>query len=424
MDDRLEIPDERSPLPYFAGRDAELSAFERKLRRVCADGRSTSRVVLTTGVPGSGKTLLAFEFAERIGGRTFDGRTVAALMTSPESLASPVTLFKRITVVINAGEKGAEIAQIDDRTTDGTLGVAGVRAAVTRDAGRHTSDLEAPQCRGLAAPPLGPAPPPSMEQPPRSLRSRDGCSMEGLLDASRRQGLWHRNALVLLIDELQSVDDGGGRALRVLHQGLHGCPILLLGFGLQHTAANLVKVGISRIVPPRMLAPLNDRDTRAAFRENLRFFGHRDIPPRSMDALVEASHGFPQHVRGYIEGVDIALKQRQRLDGPALEAALRHGDQLRVAYYDQRLDARRSRNPLLALASIMRDSGRQTLDIDDAKAAVVAAGHDGQAVDAGIESGALKLLHGDVSFGIPSFHGYMLSLLCQREQGRTRPTQG
>ena len=388
MDGRLEIPDERSRLPYFAGRDAELGAFERKVRVVCADGDCTSGVVLTTGVPGSGKTLLAREFAERVGGRAFEGRTVAALTTSPESLASPVTLFKRITVAINEGEKGATIAQIDDRVTGGTLGVAGVRAAVTRDAGRHTSDLE------------------------------------GLLDASKREGLWRTNALVLLIDELQSVDDDGGRALRVLHQGLHGCPILLLGFGLQHTAANLVDVGISRIVAPRTLAPLNDRDTRAAFRENLRVFGHRNIPTRSMDALVKASHGFPQHVRGYIEGVDVALKQHQCLDGTALDAALRHGHALRIAYYEQRLDARRSRNPMLALASVMRDSGRQTLDIDEAKAAVVAAGYDGEAVDAGIESGALTLLHGDVSFGIPSFHDHMIDVLRQREQKRAPPARG
>ena len=383
MDDRLEIPDERSRLPYFAGRDAELNAFERKLRGVCADGQSTSGVVLTTGVPGSGKTLLAREFAERIGGRAFDGRAVSTLTTSPQSLNDPVTLFKRIATAIGESGKGAEIAQINDRVTGGTLGFAGVRAAVTKDAGRHTSDLE------------------------------------GLLDASMQEGLWRKNALVLIIDELQRAKrlmDTGVDALCVLHDGSHGCPILLLGFGLQHTAANLVEVGISRIVTPRTLAPLNDRDTRAAFRENLRVFGHRDIPTQSMDALVEASHGFPQHVRGYIEGVDIALKQCRRLDGPALDTALRHGDELRVAHYNQRLDARRSRNPMLALASIMRDSGRQTLDIDDAKAVVVAAGHDGEAVDAGIESGALTLLHGDVSFGIPSFHSYMLDLLRQREQ--------
>ena len=388
MDNRLEIPDERSRLPYFAGRDAELNAFEGKLRGVCTDGQSTSGVVLTTGVPGSGKTLLAREFAERIGGRAFDGRTVAALTTSPQSLNDPVTLFKRIAAAIGESGKGAEIAQIDDRVTGGTLGLMGARAAVTKDAGRHTSDLE------------------------------------GLLGASKREGLWRANALVLIIDELQRakrLKDTGVDALCVLHDGSHGCPVLLLGFGLQHTAANLVDVGISRIVAPRTLAPLNDRDARAAFRENLRAFGHQDIPARSMDALVQASHGFPQHVRGYIEGVDIALKQGQRLDGPALEAALRHGDELRVAYYDQRLDARRIRNPMLALASVMRDSGRRTLDIDDAKAAVVAAGHDGEAVDAGIESGALTLLRGEVSFGIPSFHDHMLDLLRQHEQERTLP---
>ena len=50
-------------------------------------------------------------------------------------------------------------------------------------------------------------------------------------------------------------------------------------------------------------------------------------------------------------------------------------------------DARRSRNAMLALAVVMRDSARQTLDIDEAKAAVVSAGHDGEAVDAGIEAG-------------------------------------
>ena len=372
MDDRLEIPDERSPLPYFAGRDAELTAFERKLRSVCADGQCTSGVVLTTGVPGSGKTQLAREFAQRIGGRVFDGRSVATLTTSPESLASPVTLFKRIAIAINECKSGAEVAQI------------GVRAAVTDDAGRYTSDLE------------------------------------GLLDASKREGLWRTNALVLLVDELQSVDEDGGRALRVLHQGLHGCPILLLGFGLQHTASNLVDVGVSRIVAPRTLAPLNHRDTQAAFRENLHIFGHRDIPAQSMDALVKASHGFPQHVRGYIEGVAVALEQHQRLDGPALDAALRHGDELCIAYYDQRLDARRSRNAMLALASVMRDSGREALDIDEAKAAVAAAGHSREAVEAGIESGALTLQQGNVSFGIPSFHGHMMALLRQREQERAR----
>ena len=391
MSDRLEIPDERSPLPYFAGREAELNAFERKLRSVCAEGHCTSGVMLTTGVPGSGKTQLAREFAERVSGRTFGERAVAALTTSPQSLNDPVTLFKRIAAAVGESGKGAEIAQIDDRVTGGTVGVAGIRAAVTRDAGRHTSDLE------------------------------------GLLDASKRKELWRKNALVLIIDELQRakrLTDAGVDALCVLHDGSHGCPILLLGFGLQHTAADLVEVGISRIVAPRTLAPLNNRDTRAAFQENLRVFGHRDIPPQSMDALMKASHGFPQHVRAYIEGVDVALREHQHLDGPALDAALRHGDELRIAYYDQRLDARRSRNAMLALASAMRDYGKQTLDIDDAKAAVVAAGHDGEAVEAGIESGALTLLRGNVSFGIPSFHGHMIDLLRQHEQERPRSTHG
>ena len=72
----------------------------------------------------------------------------------------------------------------------------------------------------------------------------------------------------------------------------------------------------------------------------------------------------------------------------------------------------------------MRDSGRQTLDIDDAKTAVVTAGQEGEAVEAGMESGALTLQQGNVSFGIPSFHGHMMALLRQREQERTPPARG
>ena len=99
------------------------------------------------------------------------------------------------------------------------------------------------------------------------------------------------------------------------------------------------------------------------------------------------------------------------------------GAQVRGAHRRQAFDPRRSRNAMLALAVVMRDSARQTLDIDEAKAAVVSAGHDGEAVDAGIESGALTLLHSDVSFGIPSFHRHMIDLLRQREQERAPATR-
>ena len=86
--------------------------------------------------------------------------------------------------------------------------------------------MAAPQCRSLAAPPLGPTPPPSREQPPPSLRSRGGCSMEdrvlhaakekrpariagsaagfgGSIEFAKRQG--DDNELILLDDLIERV---------------------------------------------------------------------------------------------------------------------------------------------------------------------------------------------------------------------------
>ena len=49
--------------------------------------------------------------------------------------------------------------------------------------------------------------------------------------------MWKGKALVLVIDELQTVGAKGMAALRTLHEGWHGCPIMLVGVGLQNTPA-------------------------------------------------------------------------------------------------------------------------------------------------------------------------------------------
>ena len=379
------VPGERMPPLYFAGREEELRKCHDDLRMLCATGDSNG-LQLTIGVPGAGKTRLADEFAKRVDGQSVEGRTVSTLMVSPEELGDPLSLFKTMGRAIDAAQRATEIAQVDDRVANGSGGVVGASVAVAKDVGRHTS------------------------------------AFAGLLRESTEKGMWKHKTLVLLIDELQSIDHEAISTLRVLHQGLTRCPILLLGFGLQHTAARLASVsggrGISRIAEPTILRSLHRDDAVTAFSETLARLGHNEVPSASLDALADASHGFPQHINGYLEGAHEALTRHGHLRGEALKEALRHGGKRRIAYYNKRLAAAHSRRPMTALAAAMERAGKTRLEYHDAKDALIEAGFRATELDAAIAHGSLTCDDEDnVSFGIPSFHAHMQHLLEQEQAG-------
>ena len=373
------VPGERMPPLYFAGRDEELKKCDDDLRALCTSGESNG-LQLTIGVPGSGKTRLADEFAKRVHGQVVEGRTVSTLMISPEELGDPLSLFKTMGRAIGAEQQVAEIAQVDDRVSNVSCGVLGTSVAVAKDVGRHTS------------------------------------AFAGLLRESTEKGLWKNKTLVLLIDELQSIEDDAMPTLRVLHQGLTRCPILLMGFGLQHTAARLASIpggrGISRVAAPTVLHSLNRNDAVTAFKETLARLGHNEVPSESLDALADASHGFPQHINGYLEGAHGALARHLHLRREALEEALQHGARRRIAYYNQRLSAAHSRKPMIALVAAMERAQRTRLEYHDAQNVLIEAGFAPTELDAAIAHGSLTCDDEDnVSFGIPSFHTYMKHLL-------------
>ncbi len=373
------------PPLYFAGRDAELRKCHDDLQVLCATGESNG-LQLTIGVPGSGKTRLADEFAKRVQGQAVEGRTVATLLISPEELADPLSLFKAMGRAIDAEQRAAEIA----RVANVSGGVVGASVAVAKDVGRHTS------------------------------------AFAGLLRESTEKGMWQNKTLVLLIDELQSIGDEAMPTLRVLHQGLTRCPVLLLGFGLQHTAARLAGVadgrGISRIAEPTILHSLRREDAVTAFAETLARLGHHEVPSASLAALADASHGFPQHINGYLAGAHKALTRHRHLQGEALEEALRHGEQRRIAYYNRRLSAAHSRKPMTALVAAMERAQKTLLEYHDAKGVLIEAGFGAPELDAAIAHGALTCDDEDnVSFGIPSFHAHMKQLLDQEPAAETPP---
>lgn len=388
MDDPRDMPGEREPPLYFAGRSAELDGYRGKVRRMCQAGHTTSGLQLTIGVPGSGKTQLAREFADRTRGVVEHDRAVAVLTVAPEDLVDPVSLFLTMAAEIGAEHEAIRIAEIGDRTANVKAGFLSASGAVAKDVGRYTG------------------------------------AFSRLLRTSQQQGTWDAKALVLIVDEIQRIDDDCMKPLCVLHDGNHGCPILLMGFGLQHTPTALANraagQSISRITEPVVLRALHKPDTLDAFANGLARMGYRDIASESLAELVDASNGFPQHIHGYLEGSVLALREHGHLAGASLRQALRHGDERRVAYYDDRLSMGKSHRPMLAVVAAMESAGVDALAYHDAVAAVAAIGFGEADVETAMARGSLTYdRKGNVSFGIPSFRSYMGDLLARQRRRST-----
>lgn len=396
MNDPPLLGDQRDPPPYFAGRQAEFAALYKRLDYLCAAGDAAGGMSLIIGVPGVGKTQLAREFTKRAEHREC-GRSVYRLHVDTESLTDGTGLFLDIVGAVDDDKRGREIADLGAKVTGRSASAAGVvKAGYTVDHARRTGSLSA------------------------------------MLRRSMREGLWERKALVLVVDELQTVAPSAMTALRVLHEGQHQCPILLVGVGLQHTPAVLAnpgggQAGISRVAQTLSLSSLNEADTVEAVARNLLVLGHKGVPEASVSRLATASHGFPQHIHGYLQGAVNAIAQHGHLNGgDALRDALAFGDRERAAYYDGRLAPARSLKPMLVLVAELDRRRATSMDIDEAIAVLDEAGFDGEdATDHAVRHGALTLDGRDeVSFGIPSFHNHLRQEHVRQRRRREREVSG
>ena len=372
---------QREPPPYFAGRTKELAALNRRLDNLCETGDPSGGLALIVGVPGAGKTQLGRKFAEDAVARSATSK-IHRFATDTTMLESDVDLFMAMARALGAEQVGRQVADLDTRNTGRNAALGPVKGGFAQEHARHTGSLSA------------------------------------LLDASKHAGLWDSKALVLVVDELQSIQPQGMRALRVLHQGDHGCPILLLGIGLQHTEQVLANpadgaAGISRVAEPIRLAALSDDEALDAISRNMAALG-QPVADASAIALAKASQGFPQHIHGYLSGALEAIAKHGSLDDGALDCALKIGGEARADYYDTRLAMLTDQDAMLPLIEAMLKTGRESLRRSEAVAAVAASCPDGEeVVGQAIAHGVLTLHRGGVSFGIPSFHRHMEGLLAE-----------
>ena len=364
--------------PYhFAGRREELAVLHGRLDEVIDAGESLGGVALMTGVPGVGKTQLGRRFAKEAQARR--DATVKHLAISSGMLADDLSLFLAIGRALASENEFRKVAETDTRTTAACGAIGIVKGNVAKEHVRHTG------------------------------------SLGSLLLATKGSAAWRHTVLVLTVDELQGVKPAGMAALAELHLGLHGCPILLLGIGLQHTLRVLESgdsgAGLSRPATHLRLGTMATDDAEEAITGALEALGG-DISKPGAATLAHMSQGFPQHIHGYIKGACAAYDEHGGLDTPAaIDAAAAFGHRLRQDHYQSRLAAMgaASRSAMLNVAATMLERAVDWLDWDDAVAAAAAKREDPEAVvEAAVERGVLaEREDGTVGFGMPSFLAYM-----------------
>ena len=321
-----ELPGPRQPPLYFAGRRAEIDSLRKALATLCTSSDPSNGIELFTGVPGAGKTQLANEYAKRVTGETHSGRTVHAVAIDPRLLNDEVRVFLMLA-------KG--------------LGNPAVGEAVVNHGGRTGTLPE-------------------------------------LLSNSLGAGMWRGKALVAVIDELQRMEPAGMATLHVLHRGAHGCPIQLIGFGLPNTPAVLAApgdgvAGVSSVAKRTALEPLGADEACDALVGTLAAlgFGPNFVPDASVRQLAAASLGFPQYIRGYLEGAIAAIGKHGGLEeGIALSEALAYGDRKHREHYAEQLQTAGCCESMFALDAAMDRLGTPKLWRDEALDALRSAGHD------------------------------------------------
>ena len=194
-----KLRSQREPPPYFAGRAKELAALNERLDDLCETGDPTGGMALIVGVPGVGKTQLARKFAEDATRREGQRRISWLELNTRTLKAADLIVFMDMMKALGQERAGRKVADIQPNTSRVGVGALSAKVDVSREHVRHAHDLTS------------------------------------LMRDSLHRGLWRDQALVITIDELQAVDAVGIETLRALHLGEHGCPVLVLGVGLQHT---------------------------------------------------------------------------------------------------------------------------------------------------------------------------------------------
>ena len=374
---------ERNAPPHFAGRTDELGKLASYADYVFRNADPSGGIVLIDGVPGSGKTQLMREFIKR---QEASSRGVLTLaVTTADIPEDAKSLMFLIASAMPVGRRRA-------------LGIVGEerRARSLSLAGVGKFDWDNPTAPELP--------------------------ITEMLRLSKDTGWWREQSMIVSIDEIQTIEPPARKMLRVLHEGLHGCPIMVVCAGLTQSASVLANPEhgphtISRCALRLRLGLLGEKEAREAIVQGLAKLGVQ-CPADVGEQLAAASMGFPQHVYGYIAGAMAASEMAVPSDDGFMAAALARGDDIRRQYYEARLSAMRAPKGIVYfLAGAMdarRDGGAMYLHelVETLERLPAGYNPDGlratAVIDMAVEAGVLVENAGRYAFGIPSFHEHAL----------------
>ena len=385
---------ERDRPLHFAGRRDELAALSDRLAYLKHSGDPSGGMTLIDGVQGIGKTQLMMEFVRREQAR--DAGVVHLPLTTRGLPADPAELFAVFT------------QSLPKPATSKTHAIASA-------------------ARNLKRIPVGIG---TVE-----LRERHRL-LDDLLRDSHAEGWWQERTLILTVDEVQSIDAEGRSTLRILHEGTHGCPIMVVAAGLQHARASLAEPkttrdgvvrddAISRFALVLSLGMLRREEVVEAVVKGVEASGEGTIPKRLAGRIATASMGFPQHVHGFVEASIRVLQTRGSLRSRQAEVeVLATGNERRQRFYELRLTslAPRHQQGVVRIAAAMEErDGTAEIGWNEAAAVVDGAvpGIDpAEAIESAVEKGIFSASPtGVLTFPIPSFHRYVLRLLEERDAG-------
>ena len=161
-----------------------------------------------------------------------------------------------------------------------------------------------------------------------------------------------KDPLLLLLDEAQTLGTGMAPTdaryetvkvfLDSLHNGGASRPVMLLTAGLSATKRAFKDLGVSRFKANCYveLGPLKEEAEREVIKDWLKKEGRgKGDPAPWIDAIMQKTHGWPQHVAAYAQAAAIHLRATGRQMTPAkLKEVLEVGEIQRIKFYKSRAE--------------------------------------------------------------------------------------
>ncbi len=188
-----------------------------------------------------------------------------------------------------------------------------------------------------------------------------------------------KDPLLLFLDEAQILGKQSGQLqehrelvqnfLDAIHNGEMGRPVMLLTAGLSATKRAFKDLGVSRFKANCYveLGPLKPEAERKVIKDWLKLDGRaKGDPTPWIDAIMQKTHGWPQHVAAYAESAAIHLRATGREMTPEkLQAVLGIGEMQRIKFYKSRADGiMRKERQCLARAMANKVETDGTIDKD------------------------------------------------------------